>query len=130
MRFADPMPASAKAGSPDGVPPSPQVRTATAATPNTCRVNAMAPDPGDWRCRKEAPDPNFGLFAEFVNSEVEVGDLIALTARAGARISPRNFRGNARLPDVSFRMNPFPSTSRTRIEHDGPSLRADRQSGA
>src|SRR5262249_2158371 len=72
MRLAEPMLLSAKAESPEGVLPSPQVRTATAASLRQCRTMGMGPTLG-WRFRLAGtPSLNFGLFGEFVNSEVAI----------------------------------------------------------
>src|SRR5574339_686241 len=90
MRFADPMLFSASADSPDGAPPSPQVRTATAARLKTCRAIGMAPDPQDWWCRKEGAPSQISDYSQ--NSSIlrlRYPVLIALTAGNEARISRR-----------------------------------------
>src|SRR6476619_3666915 len=130
MRFADPMLISAKAESPDGAPPSPQVRTATAARLNICRAIGT-PQPSRWRCRKVVSPSQISDYSQ--NSSIlrlRYPVVIALTAGNEARIPPPNFARTLDFLACRSASPSFLARLETRTKYDGPSLRADRQSGA
>src|SRR5262245_49072392 len=111
MRFADPTRLSARAESPDGAPPNPQVRTATAARLNKCRAIGIAPTLKPGGAGRKAPQAQISDYSQ--NSSIlrlRYPVVIALTAGNEARISPPDF---ARTLDfLACRSTPLPSTSR------------------
>src|SRR5262245_511172 len=132
MRFADPTLLSARAESPDGAPPNPQVRTATAARLNKCRAIGIAPTlkPGGAE-RKGAPQAQISDYSQ--NSSILrliYPVVIALTAGNEARISPPDFARTLDFLACRSASPRFLARLETRNWYDGPSLRADRQSGA
>src|SRR5262245_23066758 len=103
MRFADPKRLSARAESPDGAPPNPQVRTATAARLNKCRAIGIAPTLKPGGAERKAPQAQISDYSQ--NSSIlrlRYPVVIALTAGNEGRISPPDF-----LP---FRITPLHST--------------------
>src|SRR5262245_6664962 len=92
MRFADPTRLSARAESPDGAPPNPQVRTATAAKLNKCRAIGIAPTLKPGGAERKAPQAQISDYSQ--NSSIlrlRYPVVIALTAGNEARISPPDF---------------------------------------
>src|SRR6188508_1475705 len=117
MRFADPKLLSAKAESPEGVPPSPQVRAATATRLRKCRAETMAPDPGLAVPKKEgAPGRISGYSQNSSILRLKGAAFIALTVRRIARISPRNLAGTLDFLACRSAFNCFQSTSKDKDE--------------